>query len=371
MRQVVVVVACLFALSGCKKNPPARAVEPPTVEEAEAFAKDFATKLAPCDADAIDRAVDMDLLVSRAVAGRPELGTAGIKRGLGGLGKMLCQQLTAQEATVTYLRTPEVGGVPRPLLRLISGSGVNYYQLELDRQHGTTRLVDFYIFMSGENISATLGSMIDTLGRSGMMSAPQMTQLRQRMNAREWKEAQAVLEALPAKVRATKAIRLAELRVASELGDEPYLESLNAYTKAFPNDPSLALVAIDRATLREEYDVALRYMTELETRLGGDPYIDVIRAGTLQLAGKIDEAIIAAKRATTSEPTLQEAWWQLLTLQAAGKRHADAIATLEVLRDKFDADVTTDTLAGDDRFVDLVDSPEYTTWASTPMDAEP
>jgi hypothetical protein len=360
-----IVVALVIALCSCKKAPRARAVQPPTVAEAETFGKEFAAKLAPCDAAAVDRMIDVDVLGSRAVAGQTAEFETGFKRGLGSLGGKLCEQLTAQDAKVTYLRTQQEAGVPRPLLRLISDAGVNYYQLELDKQRGTVRLADFYVFMSGENISATFASLIDSVGTASAAStAPKLKQIRQHMQAHRWEDAHAILTALPAKLRASKGIKLIEVQVTSELGDEAYLAALNDYTRAFPNDPSLALVSIDRALLREEYDTALKYMNDLDTRVGGDAYVDVLRSGTFELAGKSAEALAAAKRATEREPTLEDGWWQLLTLQASRKLYKDATASLEVLRDKFAAEVTTDTLVGDERFVELVESPEYAAWVA-------
>jgi tetratricopeptide (TPR) repeat protein len=355
-----VAFALVIALCSCKKSAP-RPVVPPSVEEAEAFGKDFAAKLAPCDAAAIDRVVDLDLLIARGITGGDEADMRSFKRGFGSLGDKMCKQLTA-DTTVTYLRTQQEGGAPRPLLRLIIDGGMNYYQLELDKRNGVIRLADFYIYLSGEKASDTLKSMMGTLGRTGLGAAPKLKQIRQAMQEGRWLEAHTLLQSLPAELRAAKSIMLMETQITSELGDEAYLKALNAYAKAFPSDPSLALVAIDRAILRKEYDVALQYMKELDARVGGDAYLDALRAGTLQMAGRMDEALAAAKRATEREPTLQSAWWQLLTVQTASKRYTDAIATVEVLRDKFAADITTETLRSDDRFTNFVDTAEYIAW---------
>jgi len=361
---IALVSALAIAAGGCKKsNPQARTVTPPTAEEADAFAKDFAAKLVPCDGASIDQLVDMDLMVSRALAGREGFDKAGFMRGLGSLGKIMCTQLQHLTVRVKYLRTQQYGGAPRPLIRLLSEAGLNYYELELDKQGTKTRLADIYIMLAGEKLSETLGSLVDTAQRSGIGEASKIKLVRQHMQAGRWQEAHALLLTLPSQMRAAKAIKLIEIQITGELGDELYLKSLNEYTKAFPGDPSLALVSIDRALLRKEYDTALAYLADLDKRIGGDPYLDVLRAGTLASAGKLDEAITAAKRATEREPTLEDAWWQLLTQQAASKRYAEAIPTLEMLRDKFGAVITPESLAADERFGGLAASPEYIAWS--------
>jgi tetratricopeptide (TPR) repeat protein len=358
-----VIVAFVIALCSCKDAGP-RAVKPPTVAEAETFGKDFAAKLSPCDAAAVDRVVDVDLLIARSVRGKAtDEFVAGFKKGFGSFGNMFCKQLDGIDAKLTYLRTQQENGAPRPLLRQISEGGVNYYWLELDKHNGTIKLADLYVFMSGEKMSDTLRGMLETMGRNGLSAGPKIKQIREHMLAKRWEEANKLWQTLPANLRAAKAVKLIELQIASELGDDAYLASLTEYTRAFPNDPSLALIAIDRALLRKQYDVALQYFVDLDTRVGGDAYLDILRADTLTAAGKPEEALAAAKRATEREATMVDAWWTLLSLQASTKRYTDALASVEVLRDKFDADVTTDTLAGDDRFAPLVESPEYAAWA--------
>ena len=68
------------------------------------------------------------------------------------------------------------------------------------------------------------------------------------------------------------------------------------------------------------------------------------------------------KRATQREPTLEEAWRQLLRQQAASKRYADAVPTLDRLHDKFGAKITPEALAADERYRGLAASPEYAAW---------
>jgi hypothetical protein len=350
-----------LALFACK-NPAARKVSPPTTQEAEAFAKDFAGKLSPCDTAAIDRLSDVDLMLSRAVAGRSRLDMKEFKRGMGSLGTMLCRQFSA-DVNITYLRVQQQDGAPRPLIRLVSDKGVNYFQLELDKHAGQIKLADLYIFVSGEKLSETLGSLIDAMSNSNTGAASKLIEVRQRMRDGKWQEAHAEITTLPRELRDSKQVRLLEVLIAAELSDDVYVKTMNTYAKMFPNDPSLSLVMIDNAILRKQYDAALKYMTELDTRVGGDPYLDVLRAGTLSSAGRTDEALAAAKRATEREATLQPTWWQLLTIQCANQRYADALPTLEALRDKFQVDVSADNLNNDERFVGLVASPEYKAWA--------
>jgi len=53
------------------------------------------------------------------------------------------------------------------------------------------------------------------------------------------------------------------------------------------------------------------------------------------------------------------AWWALLACQNAGRDFAGAMATLDVLSNRFGAAVVADSLRADNRFRALVESKEF------------
>jgi tetratricopeptide (TPR) repeat protein len=360
-------VALAFTFAGCKaKQPAARKLTAPTTEEADAFGKEFAKKLSPCESSALDSMMDTELLIARAVAhrslGRTEV--KGLSRGLGSLGDRLCTELAQQGVKAKHLRTQVVDGTPRPLVRLVFDEGLNYYQLELDKRDNVVRAADIYIFLAGEKLSETFQRVLDVLLKSPGTPIPTATiqAMKQDMHSGEWEAAQRKLESLPAAIRASKPVMLVELQIASELGDEKYVAVMDKYAKAYPNDPSLALVQIDRTLLKKQYAEALVVLDQLDKQVGGDPYLDVLRVDAYMSLGKPDEAIKVAKRGAAAEPDLEQMWWALLSAQAAQGQFAEAIPTVETLRDKFGVDLTA--LGGDDRFTKLAESDVYRKWAA-------
>src|SRR5665647_147712 len=175
-----------------REAPPAPVSKPPTPQESEQFAKSFASHMVPCQAGALDRDIDLDLLVDRAVAGRSisPADVRGFKRGLGSVGTMLCSQLTP-DTTYTYLRTQTIDGTPRPLFRMLGDEGVNYHSLELDKQAGGVRAADLYIYMSGEQLSSTFGGLFDVALHSGATSemSSKITQIKTLMQGKQLDEA--------------------------------------------------------------------------------------------------------------------------------------------------------------------------------------
>lgn len=367
MTRTLLILVAVIALISCKKeNPPAPAPTPPTVQEAETFAKQFAGHMSPCNPVEVDRMIDADVLVTRTVANR-QISSAQVsqfRREIRGqMGTMLCAQVGKDK--YTYLRTQMIDGTPRPLFRVHGEVGVNYVQLELDKTTGQIRVADLYIYMTGEKMSETFGNLVDTLLGSSSVgtTALKIQRVKSLMGSKDFAGAHGELLSLPAEIRRSKPIMLMEVQITSDLNDDAqYLKAIDAYAKAFPNDPSLDLVQVDSAIIRKKFDEAIAIVDRLDKRLGGDPYLDVIRAGTYAENGKQAEALAAAKKATTAEPTLETAWWQLLTLQSSNKHFRGAITSIETLRDKFSAVTDDDALRADARFTDLVASKEYAAW---------
>ena len=362
------VVLCVGLLACKRTQPEARAVVPPTKQEAEAFGREFVKHIAPCNATEIDARIDRDLLVGRALAKRvvSKREAEAFKRGLGGIGTILCRQLdTQQNVAASYLRSQQIDGAPRPLVRLLQDGALNYYELELDKRAGKVLVADLSMYTAGERMSDLLGTMLDLVAESrGELKAAEMKRVTEHANAGEWQQAYDGFKKLPEAFRKSKPLRLFEIQITAELGDEHYLAAMEDYAKAFPGDPSLSLVQIDRAVLRKQYDDLLRYVDDLDRRVGGDPYLDVLRADAYRGQGKAAEALDTAARAAKLAPDLVAAWWSLLTQQAASERYADAIPTLEILRDRFQQDVSADAIGIDERFGGLVASSEYKAWAA-------
>jgi hypothetical protein len=362
-----------FAVLACHKEdrpPPPPTVTPPTIAEAEKFAKEFAKHMMPCDQQQISIDVDGDLMIARTLGGR-DIGrreAAGIRSAIvSQIGPMLCQAVTAFEPEGTtqsyvYLRTRNVNGQIRPLLRLAGDNGVTYHELELDKHtDGTIRIVDIYLYSTGELMSELLGTALEGAVKDSAMLA--IGDVRLKLNAGQPKEAHAKLHQLPEHVRRMRVVMLLDVFVSGMLDDDiEYARAIDAFEKAYPNDGALDLIQIDQYFMKKKFDKVLAMIDRLDKRLGGDPYLDVQRASALLEAGRKIEAVAAAKRATEREPTLQQAWWGLLTAQAAADDTTGALATLTVLRDRFKVVIDADALHADARFETLVESKQFKAW---------
>lgn len=356
-------VLVLISMLACsRERPAAPAVTPPTQEEAEAFGKAFAKHLTPCNPAALDEHIDFGLVIARAVAGREVSGLQVAQFRKEFDGKQMCESLKG--ITYSYLRTQVIDGTPRPLLRGLADAGYNYTRLELDKRSGRVRVADLYYASTGERASDSLRNVFSTaLARSdAIATGAKLQRLEEARRAGNLDEARSILRSLPADVRATKALMITNLQLLLPT-DPEYLVALEALEKTFPNDPGLLIHQIDHAFLLKDFAGAVARITALDAIVGGDPYLHATRAAIESEAGNHAEAIAGAKRATVAEPTLMNAWMILGKAQVAGKDFAGALATLEVLRDRFGTAIDVDTLRSDARFAALADSAEYAAWS--------
>jgi hypothetical protein len=343
MRHLAVVA--LLAAASCERSapPPPAPTVVPSHAQAEAFAKAFEQAMATC-APAVNDMIDLDTLAKRGLVGRalkPDIarGILAGMRSAGTVRQMLCQQFPPN-TSYTLLRVRDVAGAPRPLFRVVIGgeAGFNYQELELSLQADhQVRAVDMYIYTTGENLSLTLGQIINGAVNAGNHgtdigdAGDAMKRMRGQMNSGDYAGARATLQAMPAEIRDTKGMRIALVQATMNLDEASYLAEIERYKKDFPDDASIDLVSIDGAFLKKDFPGVLAIVDHLDKRLGGDPYLDVLRANAHFVAGDAKAALVDARRATTREPTLRSAWVALAMLDANGGLGAEGVGALQHL----------------------------------------
>ncbi|MBP6629735.1 MAG: hypothetical protein KBG28_03400 [Kofleriaceae bacterium] len=367
------------ALACRRAAPPPDPVTPATEAEAEAFGQAMAKALAPCDPAAVAAMIDASNLARRAARGRkvPPSAVDGMLKGATGsaLGANLCRELGADGTLATYLRTRTTSGQPRPLVRILVGGGVNYLEFEIGRIKGAgeVRAVDFLSFASGETSSESLGRMLESMVATGsptqaLADVEALKQATGRLASQDIAGARAAFDTVSAKVRASKIALVLDVQIASDESEPAYVAAMERFARAFPDDPALLLLSIDRVFLAKKFEETVALVDKLDRQVGGDPYLETLRATALGELGRHADAVAAAGRCTKAEPTLKMCWFGLIGAQLGARDHAGVITTMGEVRTRFEIEFTPDSISAEPAWAGFVASPEGQAWAARPAE---
>lgn len=196
-----------------------------------------------------------------------------------------------------FLRVHSWDGNPTLLFRLRpSSGGFNYHAFPFELgPPPEIALYDVYVLASGEPLSRTLHrlalpalvqqdrSLLDRLLGRERSFVENMTKFRDmglKIQAEEYEEALRIHGELPKDLRQDKTVRLLEMNALVHLegGDERYLQAIERYRDAFPDDPAMSMIVLDYHIVKGDYEVSMGLIEEIGGWVGGDPYLEVMRA---------------------------------------------------------------------------------------------
>lgn len=374
----------LGVLTGCASDlPPTEPVveaaqqqEPSQAPVSDAEALAFAesvpeTVRSGSDAE-INALFDWDALLARAVKGvdaHPRLQKQFIEGSKVSLnnGAVAASLRLAIENGGSYslLRTFRKGSKQRALFRLLDPStGLNYHDVLLGKdENGTVRILDMYVYLSGEPMSRSMRRMyLNAVSAepSGLLSRltgadnefvkhnREFLKLIQSVHAGEYEEALNIYFGLPEQFRTDKIVMLMYIRAAQNLGDETYARALDDFRQQHAGDRSVDLISIDAWILKGQYAEAFEGLDRLDEGLGRDPYLDIVRANVHLQSGNYDLARSFAEAAITEDATLLDGYWALVSVSLADRDFAATAKWLTAIQEEFGIE-----------FEDLREVPEY------------
>jgi hypothetical protein len=370
MKRLAVTLALALAACSGDGAPRPTAMDPVSADEAAELARRFEAAVEPCVGAKISLLLDIDNVIRRAVKAsglKPneerEL-YKGMKMAAPRIGDQLCVDFP-DDSDFTLLRIRDIDGQPRPLFRNLSAKGVNYFELELgkSKKDQQVRIIDMYIYLSGENLSETFAQLARA-SIGALRAGDDVNEFGDIVKARKVgddEEARRLLGRLPPRVRDSKPVLLMELQLI-DAEDPDYLGVVEKIERAFPGDPAIDMVSIDGFFLREEVGKLLTILDRLDRRVGGDPYLGYLRANAYLLEPTPEHLAAAETSVREAIARLPDRWdplFGLLTVQVKQQRYPEAMATLTTLRDRFDVSVDHDVVAGDADWQLFLATPAY------------
>lgn len=269
------------------------------------------------------------------------------------------------------------GRTPLALLRVLSASGLNYFEFELGRDaRNEAVIVDLYPYLSGERLS-------ESMRRVYLLAAAERGQcLTRRLRGPErvwvahlarWRRIERLagadqdrevveeLDRLPPRLRGEKFVQLVRLQSLSSLDEAEYALGLMAFEKAFPKEPLLDLFALDNPMLRGDSAAMLAAIDRLD-RWVGDPYLHFLRGRVRLGQDDLEGAKRSFHKALEEEPSLWEPHVELLSLAIEEADHAGAVRLLEAMERQAGSSLMRVRIEDGPETRSFLESAEYKAW---------
>jgi hypothetical protein len=372
-----------FVLAACDRATPPPKHTPATAEQAAEAGRRFVAAALPCDETKLGELIDHEALAARFAAHSPIKTNSATMREIRDEKRtphIVCEW-QRKASSYTFLHVHTVAGEPRPVLRRVVKSDrtgvqmVGYDELVLDASMGDSpRVVDIYSYVQGQALSellageaAAIGSSVSDLSGAREIDDA-INHARRLTSERRFTEALAAIDALPKAVHRSRAVQMMRLKIANNLSETAYKQAIDEIAATFPGDPTIAMVLVDGHILGKDYDAALRDVDVLDQAIGGDPWQDAIRAEILvrrDRPGDLELASTRAESAIRGEPRMSKGYFARLDVQLTSKRFPEALDTMTLLSNQFQAKWDDDKLRATPSFAELVATPEYAAWRTS------
>jgi hypothetical protein len=361
-----------------------RAAAPITTEETKSVASTIEASLRAGDSSVLKGLIDDSAFLDTACQGLTF--TPAYRAGLAS-GMKLSDQLTRgisnvvkQGGTYHFLGLVTTDGAEHPLFRLLMRQGgLNYHEFTLGRTaDGTIRIVDMYVFATGELMTQTIHRPLVAAAASNDRNIIQrligtdndwithlsdISQLQQQVSGRQWQQAAQTYNALPDSLKQNKTLMLLWVTTAEHTNRNDYTTAMANYEAAFPGDPSLLLMKIDSQFLAKQYDEEMQTLDQLDQRVGGDPYLDMLRGGARKAQGRTEESAKLFRSAAEREPDLKRAWEAAVTETLKTGDYGKVVELLDESEQK--GGIRWTKVSSAPVFADFVKSKEYADWVQT------
>ncbi len=284
MKQHPIYLFLLLLLTGCAKKE-----QPVTKAEAIDYANGITAAVKKHDKDFLDKVLDIDLFSDEVMKVAGDKGDRSLRNGIikGLKERNISREIfnaMGKDGLYEFLKQYEKEGHQHIIFRLYGENGINYHDFVLAKYGGKISAKDIYIFLSGENLSATMAQIFSSVlqqsdGSNQQMSeyAGNMKRLRVLRAQKNFKAAKAAFDQLPSGLKKEKAFQLIKLQITSELDNDTYIEALNEFENLYGNDASAQFAMFDGYFLSGDFAKALKVLDQVDS-LVKDPLLDYFRA---------------------------------------------------------------------------------------------
>ena len=324
--------------------------KPVTKEEATTFANALETSINRQEASLLNDLLDPEAFGKRIKeSSKNKLNSSlveGAIKGLkaGTLGQQIVQSVR-DKGNYRFIKQYEKDNHQHIVFRLWGGDKLNYHDIELIKKGDKVRASDMFVYISGENLSATLAQSLMMMNdnMSGMStqeknSLESVQTIRMLVNKGEFERADKLFQKLPAVMREEKLFRMIGIQIASGLGDEAYTKAINDYQQAYPDAPNMYLLMIDAYILKKDYTKAMQAVDHLDSLINKDPFLDYYRGLLAKMMEDPAKQHEYFERLYKNMPDFAQGTIELITVYLDAKEYDKAVELTRKYKQNKDAD---------------------------------
>jgi tetratricopeptide (TPR) repeat protein len=286
------------------------------------------------------------------------------------LGAMIVDDIK-QNGTYSFLRAYKKDGANYLLFRLFTNNGINYHEFEVKQDKDKFKIIDAYLFLSGEKMSETIArvynsfrllntaSIADSL--SYLQALSELEKIKVLASKGKFSKAYKKWQTLPLSFMKDKLFLITGIQIASYLDDKTYLKAYNQFVSNFPNNSGKYLIPLDGLLIHKNYSMALACVDSLDNSLNNDPMLNYLRGNLLYEMGNYTEAAKKMSVLIESIPDFETGYYSLLGLYVKNKNYIEATQVLDkiVLTFNYYKDDFSPILK---EYPDFINSEEYQVW---------
>ena len=281
-----------------------------------------------------------------------------------------------ENGTVRFLRVRNVTEGKRVLLRILfEDGGVNYIEWVPTMSSGQLKIVDGYVYLSGELFSTTVRritvpmlaglqpSLVQRLNgaeREAMAYLKTIEQISAATQGGRFAEVISLYQQLPESLKKEKAFMLQWLTASQSAGEAQYLQALEAFRTQFPNDVALDFILLDYQALNEDFQGAADGLRRLESSMGGDSHLHSLLAMQLIQLGQLADARKTAEEAMQMDSDLTTPIQILVQISCKEQQYDEALMLMKRMLDAYELEFLE--MQNDPDFAGFVASPQFTEW---------
>jgi tetratricopeptide (TPR) repeat protein len=323
--------------------------QPITKEEAVKFAVTLTHAVGGHNGDRFTELLDLESFEKRIMSeSGDKLKRSTVKEAVdeiksGTFGKQIILSL-GEKGTYRLVKQYEKDHHQHLIFRLYNEE-INYHDIELIKKHGTVKIADIFVYVTGENLSYTLAQALLSFTEDMATGSPieqkdlkKITRIKKYLREDKHQQANQLFISLPQELREQRLFKIINIQIASGLSNEQYLAAMNSFQHDYPDATNIYLIMLDAYFLNKDTPGVLRCVNKLDSLINKDPFLDYYRAIAYRLGNDIDNQITCLERLHKNMPEFGNGTRLLVNAYLQDNKIEKAVALNRIYQQRKDVD---------------------------------